>query len=110
MARPKKAETEKPTEQINLRCTTAEIETVRENAARAGLSVSDYTRSRAVGIPVRAQSSAMDPALIVALNKIGNNVNQLARASHRGRDSIHSWEAVQYELRAVLHDVLDRVD
>ncbi|MEO1322259.1 MAG: plasmid mobilization relaxosome protein MobC [Pseudomonadota bacterium] len=110
MARPKKAETEKRTEQLNLRYTLDEKERIRVAAARAGLRPSEYIRRRALNIPVpvKAANSAVDPALIVALNRIGNNVNQLALSVHRGSDFQAYWRDIGGELQGVLSAALER--
>ena len=52
MARPKKAPGEKRSEQTNSRWTAAELEYLREQASRAGLSLSEYVRRRALSLPV----------------------------------------------------------
>lgn len=109
MARPRKSADEKRTEQMNTRWTLAERETLRANAARVGLDDSEFLRHRALGIPLPSSSSSADPALIAALNahavaltKIGNNVNQLAAATHQGRDFVQYWREIGAELEADL--------
>lgn len=109
MARPKKNADEKRTEQMNTRWTLAERETLRANAARVGLDDSEFLRHRALGIPLPSSNSSGDPALVAALNahavaltKIGNNVNQLAAATHQGRDFAQYWREIGAELEADL--------
>ncbi len=109
MARPRKSADEKRTEQMNTRWTLAERETLRANAARVGLDDSEFLRHRALGIPLPSSSSSADLALIAALNahavaltKIGNNVNQLAAATHQGRDFVQYWREIGAELEADL--------
>lgn len=107
MARPRKSADEKRTEQMNTRWTLAERESLRASAARVGLDDSEFLRHRALGIPLPSSSSSADPALVAALNthavaltKIGNNVNQLAAATHQGRDFVQYWREIGAELEA----------
>ena len=107
MARPTKAGEEKRTAQINLRLTEAEMAGLRLDAAKAGVPVSDYVRRSAIGQSVSMRSaSRTDPALITELNRIGVNVNQLARAHHRDSAFVAYWREVGAELEAVLTRVL----
>ena len=103
MARPSKDPTELRTQRFNLRLTLAEIERLRANAAAAGLEPHEYARRRTLGhrIPP-APSRGADPALLSELNRIGVNVNQLARATHRGSDFTLYWREVGAKLEAVL--------
>ncbi len=117
MARPRKSADEKRTEQMNTRWTLAERETLRANAARVGLDDSEFLRHRALGIPLPSSSSSADPALIAALNghavaltKIGNNVNQLAAATHQGRDFVQYWREIGAELEADLSAARDALN
>ncbi|MFV1563941.1 MULTISPECIES: plasmid mobilization protein [unclassified Phaeobacter] len=107
MGRPKKQAAEARTEQMNTRYTLAEREYIRSQAAAAGLSESDYIRARALGLSVSpARSSRADPALVTELNRIGVNVNQLAAATHMGRDFSKLWQEVGAELRGILTKVV----
>ena len=66
-------------------------------------------RRRTLGHAVPpAPSRSSDPALVSELNRIGVNVNQLARATHRGSDFVRYWNVVGEELRTVLGKVVGR--
>lgn len=108
MARPKKEQHEKRDQRFNLRYTIAEIEHVRAQAALAGLDPHEYARRRTLGhaVPPAPQRSS-NPAVISELNRIGVNVNQLARATHRGSEFTRYWADVGRELQRVLGKVLD---
>lgn len=109
MARPKKQLHEKRNERFNLRYTKAEIDYVRLQAHQAGLHPHDYVRRRTLGhriVPPRAHRA--DPALINELNRIGVNLNQLARAVNRGRDEGADWGELALELKRVLNLVMAR--
>jgi len=103
MARPRLSGEEKRTAQINLRLTEAELAALRLDARKAGIPLSDYVRRRAIGQRVRARSTGRsDPALISELNRIGVNVNQLARAHHRDSAFVAYWREVGDELKGIL--------
>lgn len=104
MARPRKQEHERRTASIRADLTEAEKVFVQEQAARAGLSAAEYTRRRVLGYAVvsPAASRRADPALITELNRVGVNVNQLARAVHTDRDFVRFWREIGSELQAVL--------
>lgn len=86
IGRPRKAPDEQRSESLPaVRVTAAERVFVEAQAAEAGLSLSDYCRRlilrRAIG-PARSTS---DEAALVALNRVGVNLNQIARHANAGR-------------------------
>ena len=109
--RPRKEPHEQRTESIRADLTVAEKEHVRQQAARAGLSEAEYTRRRILGFEVSAAGRrAFDPALVSEVNRVGLNVNQLARAAHTGREFVHFWREVGAELKDVLAKVTAAYD
>lgn len=117
MPRPRKTADERRTERFNLRYTIAERETVRDLAARAGLDEMDFQRRCVLGTPLPSSRAGSDPAKIAALNsyavalsKIGNNVNQLAAATHQGRDFVQFWREIGAELQDDLHAARQALD
>lgn len=108
MARPKKQDHEKRTEQTKERWTVAEREFLDEQARTAGVTRAEYIRRRSLSLPVTASPAraAYDPALVSELNRIGVNLNQLAKYQNAGRGAPHSLTAVQADLRAALEKVL----
>lgn len=88
MARPKKQQHESRTERLNLRFAPAELVQIEEQARLAGLSVTAYGRSVVLSPPTRALPAALgplqDPALVIAMNRIGVNLNQIARGLNSG--------------------------
>ena len=111
MGRPKLEEHEKMSEVVRLRLTYAELEHVRSQADAAGTSVSDFLRKRAMGytVPTASSSRRVDPALISELNRVGVNVNQLALATHTGRDFVRYWQEIGREVEQVIEQLVDRV-
>lgn len=73
------------TERVYVRLTTAEAAALADRAAAAGLSVSDYVRTTALGAdPTRRRAMPADVAQVVRhLSAVGNNLNQLARACNQ---------------------------
>ncbi len=108
MARPKKQPAEQRDQRFNLRFTQAELEHVHAQAARAGLSAHEYARRRSLGhiVSPAAASRGADPALISELNRIGVNLNQLARATNMGKEFSGEWDDIALELRRVLNVVM----
>ena len=119
MARPKKAPTEKRTARLpHSRVTEAELAHVQAMAASAGLDVTEFVRQRVLKGQVSPAPSGDLAALItevnrvaVALARIGNNVNQLALASHMDeridRDFTRDWRYIATELRGVQDQARD---
>ena len=107
MARPKKDRHERRNERFNLRYTVAEIEYLKQQADRAGMGPHEYARRRTLGANVVSPSSRRaDPALISELNRIGVNLNQLARATHIGKDFAEEWGDIALDLRRAIELVL----
>jgi hypothetical protein len=86
MARPKKEQREARTERLNLRFSPEEWGEIDAKARAAGLSPTEFCRLAALGqrveaAPVdRAPVSPAGVAHVVALNRVGVNLNQIARA------------------------------
>ncbi len=80
IGRPRKDEQERRSDHLNVRLTIVERATLDAEARRLGLPVSSYVR-RLIGKrrPVEAgHVPAVSGAVITALNRVGNNLNQLA--------------------------------
>lgn len=87
MARPKKAPQEKRSKHLPaVRMTEAELIHVADQAEMAGLSLSDFIRQRALSGKVTPRRSPIEASNLTELNRIGVNLNQIARAVNRGRD------------------------
>ena len=86
MARPIKAAEEKRSANFPpVRVTEAELIHVQDQAEMAGLSVSDL-RQRALSGKVTPRRTSGEASMLVELNRIGVNLNQIARSLNRGRD------------------------
>ena len=85
MARPRLGESERRTRTVGVRMTEAEAEELRERAQAARLSMGAYLRRRALGQRVRiAAELRLGAAEQRGLNRIGVNLNQMARAMNSG--------------------------
>ena len=85
MARPRLGESERRRRTIGVRVTEAEAAELRERAQAARLSVGAYLRRRALGQRVRsAVERRLGAAELRELNRIGVNLNQMARALNSG--------------------------
>jgi len=80
MARPRQGEVRD--QRVSFRLTLQEMLAVRERAARAGQSLSDYARAAALGAAARPNGRlpfAMEPASFHQIRRLGVNLNQIAR-------------------------------
>ena len=92
MARPRLGEEERRTRTVGVRVTEAEETELRERAQAARLSMGAYLRRRALGQRVRmaaelrlgAAELRLGAAELRELNRIGVNLNQMARAMNAG--------------------------
>ena len=85
MARPQLGDEERRTRTVGVRVTAVEAEELRERAQAARLSMGAYLRRRALGKRVRiAAERRLGAAELRELNRIGVNLNQMARAMNSG--------------------------
>lgn len=68
-----------------VRVSPSELAALRERAAAAGLSLSRFVRSAALGLRIRPPMPATDLVVASELGRIGNNLNQLTRLAHSGQ-------------------------
>lgn len=85
MARPKKQQLDSRTERLNLRLLPDERAGIEARASALGLSPTDYARRRILGAKLSTGTvRRADPALVLAVNRAGVNLNQIARALNSG--------------------------
>lgn len=91
-----------------LRLDDAEQAKLEERASASGLSTGAYLRAAALGgAGVRAKPRASVDRQLLAranadLNRVGNNINQIAHALNAGRDMPHGLAEAMTDLRGVL--------
>ena len=101
--RPKMAKDEARSASIPpIRFTVAELAHIQEQAARAGLSLSDYCRRVLLRRKVAPAITDTDEAVLADLNRIGVNLNQLAKRANASGTIPAGLEAV---LAAVLASI-----
>ena len=85
MARPRLGEEERRTRTVGVRVMEAEAEELQERARAARLSMGAYLRRRGLGQRVRIVADRrLGAAELRKLNRIGVNLNQMARAMNSG--------------------------
>ena len=67
------------TVQIHFRVTSSEYESIKNNADKSGLSLSEYARRSLVGEKVMAAPPVEFGELIREIKRIGSNLNQVLR-------------------------------
>lgn len=104
MARPKKHDAEKRRANFPaVRVTEAELVDLHTKADAARLSPSEYIRQRVLSGKVTPPRSPSQASLITELNRIGVNLNQIARQVNRGREhDPHHLDYVLFELTRAL--------
>jgi hypothetical protein len=107
MARPKKQPHERRSAKLPpIRLTEAELADLHLQAERAGLSVTELVRQRATSGKVTPKRGLVDAQLLSELNRVGVNLNQIARQVNRGRDhDPHHLDHVLGQIVAVLEQV-----
>jgi|TARA_R100001440_G_scaffold36385_1_gene55544 hypothetical protein len=67
---------------IKLTLNDEEFRNVSDRAYIAGLSLASLTRSAALGLPIPQPKLSIDRQAVAALNRVGNNLNQITRIAH----------------------------
>lgn len=110
MARPTKPPEEKRDDRLNPRLTTPERAQIEHNAAALGISPSEFLRRRGLSyrLPANLADQQAAAALGAALNRIGVNLNQIARHFN----TPGAPPALKAELQALIERIngeLDRI-
>jgi hypothetical protein len=105
--RPLKQPHEKRSEQVKTRFTLAELDKLRADANRAGLSLADFVRRASLGVAVTIKYGSAEPAALTELNKIGINLNQIARSLNRGQGVPYYLEQAIAKLDETLDEVAE---
>ena len=112
MTKPTKSDTRQRNHRLFIRLTAAESTAIASKATDAGMAVAAFCRAAALGDPGdRARRKpAADKAellrLLAAVNRVGNNINQIARALNL-REAVTPPEVVAAlaDLRAIRIDL-----
>lgn len=96
MPRPRKTRNERRSATIAIRLTQSQRAKISDAAERAGISISGYLSHLIDGevpniAPSDHQADLAPYAIVAQWQRAGNNINQLARSVHRGRDPELDW-------------------
>ena len=107
MARPPLRPEERRDDRLpNLRVTAAERALIEDKAAAAGLTLVEYCRRAIFKSRIAPIRSTTDQALLVELNRVGTNLNQIARHFNAGRGLPPDFPDVLADIRAAVQKVL----
>jgi len=72
---------------LRVRCSEEERDSWLQKARAEGRTLSDYARHLLSSEPMRrrARPPEVDPKLLAAVGRVGNNLNQISRALHTDR-------------------------
>ena len=109
MARPRKHPAEQRSARLpNARVTPAELADVERQALTAGLATAEFVRRCVLGQQIIARRSRIEDAAIVELIRVGNNLNQMARATNSGHPpGSAELRAALDQLRSMLERLAD---
>lgn len=110
MARPRKEPDERRDARLPAaRLTLDERVFVDAQAAAAGLSTAEYIRRRVLGARVDPAPAAADERLLLELNRVGVNLNQIARNLNSERP-VHRFDIEQTvsQLENIMVNIAER--
>ena len=94
---------------VALRLTASERDRLQQQAERAGLPLSTYCRRVLLGHEVQPAITATDAAALADLNRVGVNLNQIARQLNaRGAVRPVALDAVLERMRDAVARLADR--
>lgn len=108
--RPRKQALEQRSLQNKQRYTRAELDYIQQMAHYAGLSVSEYIRRAALKIHIKPPRASEPREAMAELNRIGININQIARALNRGRECPPYIEEAFLKLNATMDKLAQDYD
>ncbi|MCZ8351158.1 MAG: plasmid mobilization relaxosome protein MobC [Rhizobium sp.] len=101
--RPRKAVGERRDAHLpNVRVTAAERRHIEAQAAQAGLPLVEYCRRVIFSHRVAPKASSVDQRLVLELNRVGVNLNQIARIVNTDNAAPPEFPEVLADLRAIL--------
>lgn len=109
MARPKKEIAERHDKRFpTVRCTQTELNDLRAMSKEAHMTLSEFIRQKALNgkVVIRKSTNPMNFSLIHELNKIGTNLNQIAKRANSTGEISKSIKSVNQKIEAVLDKIL----
>lgn len=110
MGRPTKSTDEKRTETARFRVTVSERADLEAKANAAGLDLSEYCRRRALGYRLPAVRTGADERLLLEVNRIGVNLNQIAKAANLGRSLDGMLTATLIDVQRIMATISEELD
>lgn len=86
---------------IFLRLSDSEKKKLEQDATMAGLSKTDLLRSLIMGLTIKPRPPAELRELYIAINRIGVNINQIARKVNAGIASKNDMQELLFLMRKV---------
>ena len=87
--------------EICLRLNEAERQKLEQDTALSGLSKTDYLRSLIVGTEIKPRRPAELKELYLAVNRIGVNINQIARKANAGFATRSDMQELKFLMRKI---------
>lgn len=100
--RPAKREAEARGSRVAFRLTLSELSAIQAEAAKAGLSPSDYCRRVILRHRVKPAITDVDAAALADLNRVGVNLNQIAKKLNTTGRAPSDIAATLAEVRAII--------
>lgn len=95
---------------LTARVSEEEAQKIKENAIKAGITVSEFLRSSALNIKIKQKQCDELKMIVYEINKIGNNLNQIARKINSDRDidieALERLKNIEYALYLLLDNVV----
>lgn len=91
-----------------VRVTAAERADVERKASASGVSLTEFCRRAVFGTKARPVMPKADAEAIAALNRVGVNLNQIARHMNAGRNAPADLHATLADVRAAIEAVAGR--
>lgn len=100
--------TKEATRELCLRLTASEAQKLHADAKRCGLSRSAYLRRLIKKTPIKVRPTEAIRDLYTEINRIGNNINQIARSVNAGIASPETAAQAVFLMRKV-YDLMEKV-
>lgn len=97
--------------QLNFRVTENEINYIKEKAAYSELSVSEYCRKAIAECVIVKREMSDVIKVLQELNRIGNNINQIAKAIHMQGDvvTIEDYNEVRKQVEEMRYLIIEKI-
>lgn len=98
---------------FELRLNQREREAIRAQANQRGLTESAFTRMCVLGQPLPTRKTQIEIEAVAALNRVGSNMNQIARVANESRSlndaSIKALSALYGKLKGIAAEIEGKI-